>query len=119
MKADERRCRDTVTNRADTLCERCHRTTGVDHHHRRNRSQGGKWTPANIVLLCRPCHHLVTVDVPLARAEGFNVRSFEDERVVPVLRWGSWVVLDDAGGMKPVDLIPDSSGISLNGEALG
>jgi hypothetical protein len=61
------------------------------------------------------CHHFVTVNPGTAHDEGYNVRSYENEGQVPVLRLGSWVLLDSDGGVKPVDLNVDSSEDSLDG----
>ena len=33
---------------------------GAQWHHRQRRSQGGRWTPANGLHICLPCHDYVT-----------------------------------------------------------
>lgn len=36
------------------------RHTGAQWHHRKRRSQGGRWTPSNGLHICLPCHDYVT-----------------------------------------------------------
>lgn len=50
--------RAAVVARDGGGCRLCHRR-GTDAHHLTKRSQGGKWTTDNIVLLCRECHALI------------------------------------------------------------
>ncbi|RPA65766.1 HNH endonuclease [Gordonia oryzae] len=68
-------------------CERCGRW-GTTIHHRKNRSQGGEWSPVNCVALCgdgvRGCHGWATVNPNAAHDEGFHVRPWEDPASVPV-----------------------------------
>lgn len=84
------------------LCERCGShggALGTSVHHRKNRSQGGAWSPENCVVLCGSgttgCHGWVTVNPLAARAEGFVVRSFEDEALVQCRTFSGWVFLGD------------------------
>lgn len=103
---NEKHCRALVRTRAEGLCERC---CGPGHtfHHRKNRSAGGKWDCANIVLLCgdgvRLCHGWVTVN-PLKGSEaGWHVRPWNAPADTPVLwRGNRWVLLMEDGSMIDV-----------------
>lgn len=85
---NSKKCGPIVRTRADGLCERCGRE-GHTLHHRKNRSQGGTWEPANVVLLCgdgtQLCHGWVTTHPTKAHEEGFHVKSWEDPAEVPIL----------------------------------
>lgn len=64
-------------------CEKCG-NCGVQMHHRKNRSQGGEWNPANILLLCVKCHTWVG-SYPLAAKEvGLHVMPNDDPQTVPI-----------------------------------
>ena len=105
--AGESATRKIVKERSNGLCERCGRggyaDLGLEMHHRKNRSQMGKWNPANIVSLCPPCHRWATVNVNDSCMFGFGVKSYQLESEVPVFRWGRWVLLDDDGNIKEVE----------------
>ncbi|ANA85269.1 HNH endonuclease [Gordonia phage BritBrat] len=103
---NEKTARRIVNERADGFCERCGQY-GTTIHHRKNRSQGGVWSPQNCVALCgdgvRLCHGWATVEPKAAHAEGFKVWSFEDEAVRPI--WHStrrWLLLNEWGGYEEV-----------------
>lgn len=59
-------------------------------------------------MLCgdgvRGCHGWVEHNPNDANLEGFHVRSFENECDSPVFRGGRWVLLDDDGNIKEVDV---------------
>lgn len=55
MEKQERDCRRTVRARDKGKCRVCGRPAQHMHHLER-RSLGGKWTPRNVVHLCRICH---------------------------------------------------------------
>lgn len=92
--------------RSGTLCERCG-SHGGEMHHRKNRSQGGKWTPANIVRLCGDCHRHLTV-TPLDE-DGWCLDRNDDPATIPVLRYDRWLIrkqwtlLDDDAGIEWID----------------
>ena len=113
MKAQERNCRNLVAQRSNNNCERCGQQAHT-YHHRLKQGQGGPWTPSNILHLCGHgtigCHHWCESRVNDAHAVGFHVRPWEVPGEVPVLRWGVWLLLDDEGGISPVDLNPETSG---------
>lgn len=69
----EKLTRKAVTGRSGGVCEWCHRARATDKHHRINQSQGGGWHPANIVDLCRECHHAVTVNPQWAKEIGLSI----------------------------------------------
>ena len=72
-------------------------------HHRKNRSQSGQWTPANIINLCVDDHHLVTVNPRSSGDAGYTVWSYENPSEKPVALWHNGarhrVLLDDEGGV--------------------
>lgn len=80
------------------LCERCGKS-GTTIHHRKKRSQGGPWTPENCVALCghgtAGCHGFVEANPTAAHAEGWYVRSYEDEAKRAVFSVRGWVHLAD------------------------
>lgn len=100
--------RKIVSERADEHCERCGlQSDALEWHHRRNRSQGGLWDPANGMALDRACHHFVTVNPEASDKPGWTVLNGEDPRTKPVLYRGRWVLLDNDGRVFPS---PDPGG---------
>lgn len=93
QRDDLARGRQSVHARAKMHCERC----GVNvqwiprHvHHRRARGMGGSsrpdvHSPANLVLLCEPCHGDIHGHPFEAREAGWTVRQGADPARVPVL----------------------------------
>ena len=58
------------------VCERCWHAKATDCHEVLRRSQGGSITdPANLRLLCRPCHRWLTEHPRQAIAEGWQITS--------------------------------------------
>ena len=82
---NEKRCRELVYARSNSACEMCDRALGREVHHRKNRSQGGKWTPENALHLCTFCHHFATVNPAVARENGWSVSAYQDPATVPAL----------------------------------
>lgn len=84
---------------------------GSQYHHRRPRGMGGSRSPvtgsaANALMVCLACHHhLETAVRGEARDRGWIVRQSADPRLVPVFRYGRWVLLDDEGGIAPVEVV--------------
>lgn len=111
--------REIVKLRDAGVCVRCRRVHplfGVNHDHRRNRSQGGDWSPSNGQLLCGSgttgCHGYVTEHPREAVADGWAVPGWADWREWPARRWlpasnGTlrlgWVLYDDVGGWVQID----------------
>ncbi|WP_051898626.1 HNH endonuclease [Sciscionella sediminilitoris] len=100
---NETRARQIVKDRAGLWCERCGYVQAAEWHHRKNRSQGGHWAPANGMWLCSPCHRYVTEHPDEAVRFGWACRSWMNPAAVPVLTaWHGWVLLDDLGHYVPV-----------------
>jgi 5-methylcytosine-specific restriction endonuclease McrA len=103
---NEAKCRAIVKARSNLICEICGRKRGEQMHHRKNRSQSGKWTPSNILNLCVLCHHETTVSPRTAAKLGHTVLSFENPLEKPVLLFHGGVrrrvLLDDLGGVTPL-----------------
>ena len=78
-------------------------------HHRRPRGAGGSRDPrtggaANGYALCLPCHDHIERNRSEARENGWLVRQGADPAAVPVFRHRRWVLLDDEGGIAPVEV---------------
>lgn len=106
---EEKRAYKIVTARDDDTCQRCLRNCGpIARDHRRNRSQGGLTTPANLHLLGLQCHVWATEHPTDAVAEGWAVPGFADPLVWPGRRYRrgdygivhlSWCLYDNKGGV--------------------
>lgn len=109
VTAEERTGRPLVVARSGGWCEI--RMDGVclgrasDWHHRKNRSQGGRWLASNGLHACRACHYAVT-NTEGHRAEyedkGWIVPGQVDPHTVPALihtatLGHTYVLLDDDG----------------------
>lgn len=114
--ADERTARPLVRARSGGMCET--RLPGAclgratNMHHRKNRSQGGRWAASNLLDLCGSgttgCHGVLT-DPQGHRAEyeaaGWIVPGYADPDEVPVLIHNAttghdWVLLNDKGDLE-------------------
>lgn len=102
---NETTCREIVRIRSGGVCEVCGKHRAESMHHRKNRSQGGKWTPGNILHTCgdgtRGCHGWITEHPALAHSSGHAVKSFEDPLDVPAVLHHGLVLLDDNGYCTP------------------
>lgn len=89
----------------DPVCETCGQRAATERHHRKNRSQGGTWTPSNILLICHQCHQWTTEHPTSAADMGWSVKSHQTPSRVPVKVWYAedLVLLDDEGGWKDGD----------------
>lgn len=92
--------RRSVRERANGLCERCGQTRGSEAHHRKNRSQGGLWAAANILLMCTECHRWVTINPAAAREGGWALYSHQDPEQTPVKIMGHWMLLKNDGTVQ-------------------
>lgn len=106
---NEKTARRIVNERADGFCERCGRY-GTTIHHRKKRSQLGRWSPQNCVALCghgtTGCHGFAEHHPNAAHAEGFHVRPWEDETQIPIRHCtGRRVLLDEVGGYEVCDAV--------------
>ena len=98
--------RGIVVERSDGYCEIC-RKPGTDFQHRRARSAGGSKasdtnSPANLILLCRPCHHdIENVNRQRAYDMGWALKQGTDPLTEPVFLLGDWVLIDNIGAYLP------------------
>lgn len=111
MKWTQETCRPIVYARAGlgmvemARCERCGASGPLSMDHIRNRSQGGDWSPSNIVVLCGDgttgCHGWKTHHADAARAEGYARQAGDPpaEFQHPQLKFR--VRLDDDGNLIP------------------
>lgn len=110
MRKADRLAYDTAMQRDAMTCQRCHRGQPVTRHHRKNRSQGGKTTPANLLLLCGTgttgCHGYVTDHPREAWREGVSVPSWARPEDWPHRRW----IPDRYGVHRPVWVVYDNDG---------
>jgi hypothetical protein len=98
---------EAVTLRDGNVCQKCHRVgAATQRDHRKNRSQGGKTTLANLQLLCVFCHDWKTSNPRRAIAEGWACPGWADPQWWPARRWmpttlgtkrPAWVYYDDNG----------------------
>ena len=98
---NEKKARVIVRERSGGLCEIDQCGPATDWHHRKNRSQGGRWTPANGLHLAAPCHRRVTEHPLEACGNGWSVLSWQDPATVPVRLWHGTYYLTDTGGLEP------------------
>lgn len=107
MTDAEHHARRVLATRSDGVCETCGRRRATDYHHRQNRSQGGTWSPAAALHLCRRCHHTVTTHPEAAYRHGWLVYRGDDPAQVPVLLATEFgeiaVLLRDDGGIAAAD----------------
>lgn len=100
----ERDARAVVWARSGGICEACGHELATDMHHRKNRSQGGQWSPDNLLHLCRREHQMVTVNPGLARGRGWSVLSTDDPARVPAWLAGrGWHYLAADGSTTPTE----------------
>jgi hypothetical protein len=102
----ERQARAIIAERCGGRCERCGHP-GYTVHHRRKRSQGGRWDPSNLLALhgsgTTGCHGWVEANPKAAHLLGFWLRHGQTSQETPVWLWGRWVLLDDVGGLLEVE----------------
>lgn len=94
--------RKAVKERSGEVCELCS-MPAVQMHHRRNRSQLGKWHPANIIHVCVACHHIIGANPSWSSEHGYTVLSHEDPASKAVLLTCGWVCLTDDGTYRTYD----------------
>lgn len=96
----ECKTRIVVRERSNGVCERCDKARATDMHHRKNRSQSGKWHPSNIMHLCALCHVEITAEPAMSRKNGWAVPSTFNPATQPVLYRGEWAVLGEDGSVE-------------------
>lgn len=96
-----KKVRDLVEERAGWWCERCGFVEWQQIHHRRPRGMGGSHrdddNPSAALAVCVTCHADIETHRAEAREWGFLVPQHRNPAEVPVLRRGSWVLLDTRG----------------------
>lgn len=99
---EEHRGRHLVSIRSGGLCETCLTARATDWSHRKRRTQGGTWSPANGLHVCPPCHRVIDSSTPAPHARGWHLRRHEDPLTTPVyLARHGWVLLADDGSTQP------------------
>jgi 5-methylcytosine-specific restriction endonuclease McrA len=93
---DEDSTRSAVRGRSDGICEYCQQARAQDMAHRRASGVGGRWSPANILHLCRRCHRRAHDYPHWAHALGLRLKEGEDPEKRPVTR-------EDASWFQPSD----------------
>lgn len=97
---NEKRARQALRARSGGVCEMCGSRPATDAHHRKNRSQGGLWSPENLLHLCHQHHMHVTTHPAIARENGWSVSAYRDPAVEPVWLAGrGWSVLRPDGAI--------------------
>ena len=67
-RAEWRRVRLAMLERAGWRCERCGKPGRLECHHKNPIAKGGDWfNPDNLEILCRPCHFAEPIPNPRAR----------------------------------------------------
>lgn len=100
----DKRTVELVTARADGVCECCGAGAAEQCHHRQARGMGGSRDPAanatsNLFFICYDCHSSIESKRMQSMGNGWLVSKFEDPISKPILYRGTWVLLDDEGGL--------------------
>jgi 5-methylcytosine-specific restriction endonuclease McrA len=75
---DERSTRAAVPGRSGGSCEYCALARAQDMAHRRATGVGGRWSPANVLHLCRRCHRRAHDYPQWAHAVGLRLKQGEN-----------------------------------------
>lgn len=99
---------ELVVARADGVCEVCGYAEAQQLHHRKPRGMGGSKDPAinepsNLIHICQQCHSSIESKRTQSEANGHIVRRYNEPVTTPLLRRGTWVLLNDEGGWMPID----------------
>lgn len=101
-----RRISEALKERANFVCEICDKQRGTNHHHRVNKSRGGRDDLCNLMWLCGSgttgCHGWVTENPERSQQRGWSVSGYRDPATVPVKRRGEWVMLFSDGDLVTV-----------------
>lgn len=105
---NEQEARRIVRERSAGICELCRTGRATDFQHRKNRSQGGQWSPSNGIHLCHTCHMDIHKHPEIAMEKGWTVPSFMDPAQVPVWVWQwpgrGYYLLTEWGGLDIQEL---------------
>lgn len=94
----EAKCRKVVRERSGEICEICGKKRAAQMHHRRNRSQSGKWEAANILHICLDDHVWIGLNIAAAERNGWTIQGTQAiPAKTPVRRRGERVFLYDDG----------------------
>lgn len=105
----EHEARHLVYARAAGKCERCLVRRPTEYSHRKNRSQGGGWSPENGMHLDHDCHAWIHANPNAANEAGFYLRSWQDPAVEPVhMRRGvTWLTpIGTYSSTAPLEVTP-------------
>jgi hypothetical protein len=99
-----------ISHRSHGMCELDFCGPADHYHHRAPRGRGGtslEWVngPANALHVAARCHDRIEANRREAYANGWLVRRNGSLTAaeVPVLYRGRWVLLDDRGGVTPIE----------------
>jgi hypothetical protein len=92
--------RRKVIDRDEDRCWVCG-MRGSEIQHRKRRREGGHGM-ANLIRVCRTCHHdKIHRNPRWAMENGYTVSSYMNPAEMPIKRWdGAVILLDDEGGME-------------------
>jgi 5-methylcytosine-specific restriction endonuclease McrA len=94
----EAKARKAVKARSLGRCEVDGVTAATEMHHRQNRSQGGSWTPENLMHICSVHHLHITTHPQAAREQGWSVPSYMNPARTPVwIARRGFVLLNNVG----------------------
>lgn len=103
----EAQTRRLIRKRSGGICEICGSSPATDAAHRKPRSQGGLWSPSNLLDACHGCHMNNHANPNAAKAGKWHLPSWSDPLAEPVLLVllgeSMTVLLDDAGGWAPAE----------------
>lgn len=106
MKKDEKIARQLVRERSGGICEVCGVLPATNFQHRKNRSQGGRWSASNGLDACGSgttgCHGFIHANPAKSYEAGWSVKSWADESTVPVKTSHGLVLLDAEGSWTAV-----------------
>lgn len=106
MKKDEKVARKLVAERSGGVCEVCGAMRATNFQHRKNRSQGGRWSASNGLHVCGSGttgdHGRIHHSPSEAYSFGWSVKSWQDPAETPVRTAYGWVLLDDEGSWTAV-----------------
>jgi hypothetical protein len=99
----ENEARRLVRERSGGVCELCGSQRATNFQHRKARGHKGPWTASNGLDVCGMgnafgCHGYIHQNPDTASEYGWTVKSWDDERTVPVRTVHGFVLLDDEGG---------------------
>ncbi|WP_143822662.1 HNH endonuclease signature motif containing protein [Mycetocola reblochoni] len=119
-KAQEKAAYERATYRDKNTCQRCGRW-GMTRDHRKERSRGGRTTPANLQGLCGSgttgCHGWKGENPGIAVLQGYGVPGWADPTQWPARRYAAdgrhiWCLYDDEGGWVEISSLEAAARIN-------